>query len=67
MKTTNVLSITQLFDNTTMQSIIMRTPRLPLGTRYQVVFRMNLSTDIFNYPLLLFLLLEYLFNKFVKI
>ena len=48
MKTANVSSITQLFHNTTMQSLIMRMPRLPLGTRYQAVFRISVQTSLIN-------------------
>ena len=46
MKTANVSSITQLFHNTTMQSLIMRTPRLPLGTRYLAVFRISVQISL---------------------
>ena len=48
MKTAHVSSITQLFHNTTMQSLIMRMPRLPLGTRYQAVFRISVQTSLIN-------------------
>ena len=46
MKTANVSSITQLFHNTTMQNLIMRTPRLPLVTRHQAVFRISVQISL---------------------
>ena len=45
-KTANVSSITQLFHNTTMHSLIMTTPRLPLGTRYHAVFRISVQMSL---------------------